>query len=41
MLKHEIHGTGEPLVLVHGITHHAASYPRHEEDLPGRRSVRP
>lgn len=39
MLKHEIHGTGEPLVLVHGITHRRQAWYPVLEYLTDHRTV--
>lgn len=39
MLKHEIHGTGEPLVLVHGITHRRQAWYPVLEHLTDHRTV--
>ncbi|ORV45490.1 hypothetical protein AWC02_12990 [Mycolicibacter engbaekii] len=39
MLKHEIHGTGEPLVLIHGITHRRQAWYPVLEHLTDHRTV--
>lgn len=39
MLKHEIHGTGEPLVLVHGLTHRRQAWYPVLEHLTDHRTV--